>query len=317
LVAFFSFCGARYDPNLKPKNRFPLYLYFFVILIVLIALGLGGTLCVIAWEKVYAIVEAKLPELQEYFLNTFPDIPMTDITAEMILDLVMTNLKIVGFIGIGLAALLVFSLLLSASILGRLVWEFTLTLGNLALFIGGAGGVALGIYVYITDILPASITTLISLVIGILGGCVAAIALCGWISICCAKRCCVCLYSTIILTLLLAVVALGVIMFFQSDMVKEQVTAFCETSPSCEALLNSTAADAVANYVAGNFKMVAAGACWLGGFVAYLVIAGYIYTCLGKKDKPTASKSSISNVEEYPMHQEPVVQPAPMTYGNL
>eukprot|EP00708_Paratrimastix_pyriformis_P001623 GAFH01000184.1.p1 GENE.GAFH01000184.1~~GAFH01000184.1.p1 ORF type:complete len:418 (-),score=151.54 GAFH01000184.1:115-1323(-) len=321
LVTILGCAGAGFDknmPNEKPCAKWSLVIYFFCVLIIALALGVAATLCLVAWAKVKAIVIANLPmlleKLKDVIADYAPEQAMDDV--DRITEYIMSNLKICGIICVVMAGLVFLGLVVAGFHLGgRLVFKHTLSFGNLVLILAGGMLIALGIYVYTIGLVEGKG---VPLAIGILGIAVCCIAALGFFATCCTGKACskvlLCFYLVIMILIVLAVVILGIVCAAFTDTVGSTVDSFCSkntTAPLCEkaftmlcdptvgmnctGLTNTTAMiSAVKNYVMGNLKMVGAAAIWIGVWMIYLILAGFINCCLPERaDNEGASKEEI------------------------
>ncbi|KAJ4458756.1 hypothetical protein PAPYR_5524 [Paratrimastix pyriformis] len=327
IMAILSFFGAGYDEK-HPNKKYPLYIYFLFLMILMVALGGVGTICFISWDKVSGIIMANVDYWVAAFQQLFPDTPA--LTADDVITFITNNLKILGGFSIGTGGLLIVGIILTAIILGRGIWRFTLSVGSIALFLAGGGVIALGIYTYVAALLPTSISAYLSLAIGIVGGVCAVLALWGLLNMCCQSRGCACTWGIVMTLLGAAVIALAIIIFFWQTAVVAEIQDFCtnttvENAQRCADFYNSTTIDGVISYVTGNFNMVAAGSLWVGGFVLYMVLASFIYCCLkndaGRRSstevQPVGQELRDANRPDSNQSMEPTVEAGKPLYGGL
>jgi len=97
VVCLIGCLGSGYDKSMPDEYKCKkalMLIYFFVFLIVDLAIAVASTLCLVAWDKVLSIVQANLPRLIEIAKQYWPN-DTGVYTAEYIAEKCMANLKVV------------------------------------------------------------------------------------------------------------------------------------------------------------------------------------------------------------------------------
>lgn len=294
-ISIFGCLGAAANEPGKECRFVFLYAYFFVILFVVLTVLVMGTFCLVARDKVMAIIDANLQAFTAEFATT---------SLAAYVDKIMANMTYVGIAGIVVGTLLILALLTSGWVLGlEKVIRSTLFIGNIVVIGVGVALIAFGIWVYTTLRKMDNVSGMLSvgppIILGIAGIVVSLTGFLGWLGACCVKctRPFLIIYLVLMTILTGLIVGIGIALFCYAPQIANAVTNLCNQTDyytTCATIMsfvsqqsgtNVTTADmqliaaALTAWFKGNFNMIAVAGIYCGLFILYLLLAGFIGCC--------------------------------------